>query len=62
MPPGQAPFGRLPLNSLLCRRFRTRRRLFGAPPDQLVHWIKLLMANYHPINLCECRAFHKSPH
>ncbi len=44
------------------RRFRTRRRLFGAPPDQLVHGIKLLMANYHPINLCKCWAFVKSLH
>lgn len=30
---------------------------FGAPPDQLVHGFKLLMANYHPINLSECWAF-----
>lgn len=40
-----------------CQRFRTRRRLFGALPHQLVHGIKLVMANYHPINHCKCWAF-----
>lgn len=40
-----------------CWRFRTRLWLFGAPPGQLVHGFKLLMANYHPINLSECWAF-----
>lgn len=62
-PPGQAPLGRCPLNSLPpCWRFRTRLWLFGATPGQLVHGFKLLMANYHPINLSECWAFVNSLH
>lgn len=62
-PPGQAPLGRRPLNSLPPSwRFRTRLWLFGATPGQLVHGFKLLMANYHPINLSECWAFVNSLH
>lgn len=45
-----------------CWRFRTRLWLFGATPGQLVHGFKLLMANYHPINLSECWAFVNSLH